>query len=143
MWVVFFLLIGTVASFPTTYDDTYARLMIRVNSAVFSSDPANCFKNVAGFGQNWTLVSTRETSCSTTPSLQATCKYMILKNDVVKQYIIAFRGSVGSDQITAQFLSVSLVRFEKYGSVNGYYRTAFNILWLVLLIKYGQSKKSI
>lgn len=132
MWIVLLLFVSTVTGFSTVYDDTYARRLARLSSAVYSDDPDICIKNIAGITPGWKVVTQHETNCATIPFLKSTCAYNILKNRIKKQYIISFRGTQGRDQLVTQLLSSRPMQFEKYGNVNLYFQTVFKQLWQVL-----------
>lgn len=124
--IVFILLANCLvvsAGFSTTYDDAYARWMIKVNGAAYSQDPQQCIKNIAELGDDWTVVKKHEIPCSPVPLVTSTCQYIILKSVMHKQYILAFRGTVGNDQLIEQFLNSSPIQFENYGNVNKYFLT--------------------
>lgn len=132
MWTtltVSLFLIDVAASFSTLYDDSYARKLVKVNGASYSSDPADCIKNIAELGSDWQLLKAYETDCTSISFLESKCAYIILKNAVKKEYIISFRGTVGLDQFITELLTAETKQFERYGKINAYFRKAFKVLW--------------
>jgi len=116
--------------------------MIKVNGAAYSKNPAECVKNIKELASgDWQLVKVHETECSPVPFLNSKCQYIILKSAVNKQYIIAFRGTVGKDQFIEQFLGSHTVGFEKYGNVNFYFQKAFRELWPSVQATVSNAKK--
>jgi hypothetical protein len=130
---VFLLLLANsllvCSAFPTTYDDAYARWLVKVNGAAYSSNPEACIKNIPELGEDWSVVKVYQVECSPTPLLSSQCQVIILKSDVQKQYIVSFRGTVGGQQLLEQFVNPLALPFEKYGKVNGYQQKAFYGLW--------------
>jgi predicted lipase len=135
-------LLVVAAGFSTVYDDAYARWMIKVNGAAYSKNPAACLKNIKELASgDWQVVKVHETECSPVPFLSSYCQYIILKSVANKQYIIAFRGTVGNDQLIEQFLNKDAVKFENYGKVNDYFQKAFKELWPSVQATVSNAKK--
>jgi len=127
--------------FSTVYDDAYARQLFKVNGAAYSKDPANCVKNIVGLGSDWSVVKTFEVPSSPTKLLKATVAFIILKSDVQKQYIISFRGTVGNDQLIAQFISPLKAPFKPFGNVNTYFQNSFKLLWPSIATTISNAKQ--
>lgn len=117
------------AAFSDVYNDEYARSMVKVCGAAYSKNPAKCIENIDEFSDDWVVVKSYNTSCSPISKLSATCQFIVLKSDVQRQYIVAFRGTVGILQLTEQFLSPIPVNFQGFGKVNSYFGQAFWKLW--------------
>ncbi|KAI6191333.1 Lipase-3 domain-containing protein [Aphelenchoides bicaudatus] len=127
------------AGFSTVYDDTFARWFVKVSGAAYSKSPDKCLQNIDELGDDWSVALVHETRCSPFLSEQSRCQVVVFKSDVQKQYIVAFRGSVGNKQLVEQVLEASPVKFENFGLVSDYLQKSFYTLWPSVL---GQIKNA-
>jgi len=126
--------------FSTVYNDTYARWLVQVNGAAFATNPDPCIANIGDPNDKWSVVKVAEVPCSPLRFLHNTCAFIIIKSDVKKQYIIAFRGTTDRDQLIAQFLTSTPEPYRGYGTVNTYFLNAFKKLWPAIRSGLSQAK---
>ncbi|KAI6227133.1 Lipase-3 domain-containing protein [Aphelenchoides besseyi] len=125
VWKLF--VTGSAFTFSTTYNETEANVLFRMNAGVYVQNPSRCIPITAPSQDNWILVTKKEVDCSRFPG--NVCAFMVLRSDVQKQLLIVFRGTVGDAQLITEFLSLFTLPYEDFGSVNAYFHDAFITIW--------------
>ncbi|KAH7696950.1 Lipase family protein, partial [Aphelenchoides avenae] len=110
------------------YSDEYARQLLSLSAAAFAKDPSVCMRRVLPAEDDWVLVGHKVQVCD---DKNNTCAVFVARSDSQKELIVAYRGTVGNNQMTEEIhktLAPS-VEWYGYGLINAYFFHALNVTW--------------
>jgi len=112
----------------TQYNENLAKTLVNMAAAAYADSPLPCIARTFPAQQQWQLVKYEQVQCD---DFKNTCASFILRSDVLRQFIISYRGTNDDNQLFLEGWESTAPKVGYYGlgQVHPYFLHALESVW--------------